>query len=106
MGTTFVLNFARWWSRRSRRLLSTLDESRLLDYVRYQLEFEREPSASTINHRLVVLRALYRFYFLKRSQDPRQCSSPFAAQLRTAQSTHYRPAVTAAAAYRHPPTCR
>jgi integrase/recombinase XerD len=60
-----LLNFARWWSRRSRRLLSTLDESRLLDYVRYQLEFERKPSAPTINHRLVVLRALYRFYFLK-----------------------------------------
>jgi site-specific recombinase XerD len=60
-----LLNFVRWWPRRSRRLLSSLDESRLLDYVRYQLERERKPSAPTINHRLVVLRAVYRFYFLK-----------------------------------------
>lgn len=60
-----LLNFARWWLRRSRRLLSALDESRLLDYVRYQLESGRKPSAPTVNHRLVVVRALYRFYFLK-----------------------------------------
>lgn len=60
-----LLNFVRWWSRPSRRLLSTLDESRLLDYVRYQVERERKPSAPTINHRLVVVRALYRFYFQK-----------------------------------------
>jgi len=57
-----LLNFVRWWPRRS---LSTLDESRLLNYVRYQLEREQKPCPATVNHRLVVLRALYRFYFQK-----------------------------------------
>ena len=60
-----LLNFVRWWARRSRRLLSTLDETRLLDYVRHQLEREQRPCPATVNHRLVVLRALYRFYFQK-----------------------------------------
>jgi site-specific recombinase XerD len=61
-----LLDFVRWWSRRARRLsLSALDESRLLDYVRAQVEREPKPSAPTINHRLVVVRALYRFCFQK-----------------------------------------
>lgn len=60
-----LLNFIRWWPRRSHRLLSALDESRLLDYVRHQLERDRKPCPATVNHRLVVLRALYRFYFQK-----------------------------------------
>jgi len=61
-----LLNFVRWWLRRSHRpSLSTLNELRLLDYVRCQLESEPKPSPPTINHRLVVVRSLYRFYYQK-----------------------------------------
>jgi site-specific recombinase XerD len=61
-----LLNFVRWWLRGSRRpSLSTLNELRLLDYVRYQLESEPKPSPPTVNHRLVVVRSLYRFYYQK-----------------------------------------
>lgn len=60
-----LLNFIRWSPNHSRRSLSTLNESRLLDYVRYQLDRGPKPSPATVNHRLVVVRALYRFYFLK-----------------------------------------
>jgi integrase/recombinase XerD len=66
-----LLNFLRWWSRRRRPpSLSALDESRLLDYVRYELDRERKPSPSTINHRLGVIRALYRFYYQKEIPRP------------------------------------
>ena len=61
-----LLNFVRWWLCLSHRpSLSTLNEPRLLDYVRYQLESEPKPSPPTINHRLVVVRSLYRFYYQK-----------------------------------------
>jgi integrase/recombinase XerD len=69
-----MLNFVRWWSR-NRRLsrLSALNEARLLDYVRYELERAAKPSPSTINHRLGVIRALYRFHYQK--EIPRAASS-------------------------------
>lgn len=60
-----LLNFIRWSPHASRQSLSTLNESRLLDYVRYQLEHRPKPSAATVNHRLAVIRALYRFYFIE-----------------------------------------
>src|SRR5450759_1011888 len=39
-----------------------MDESTLLEYVRDQLNEEPIPTPPTINHRLGVLRALYRFH--------------------------------------------
>ena len=56
-----LLNFARW-SWRRRRKLSSLDEHALLDYVRFQLQSSPRPAASTVNHRLTVVRCLYRFH--------------------------------------------
>ena len=55
-----LLHFARWWTRTD---LSALNEARLLDYVRYQLEQEPKPTPQTINHRLTVLHCLYRFRY-------------------------------------------
>ena len=55
-----LLHFARWWTRAD---LSALNETRLLDYVRHQLEQEPMPTAQTINHRLTVLHCLYRFRY-------------------------------------------
>lgn len=57
-----LLNFARWWFQLSRRDLRRLNQSRLLDYIRYQLEAKPKPTPQTINHRLVVLECLYRFH--------------------------------------------
>jgi hypothetical protein len=39
-----------------------VDESTLLDYVRHQLNEDPKPPPQTINHRLGVLRCLYRFH--------------------------------------------
>jgi integrase/recombinase XerD len=58
-----LLNFARWWFCKKRSSLSTLSESLLLDYVRYQLESTPRPTPQTVNHRLTVLRCLYRFLY-------------------------------------------
>ena len=55
-----LLHFARWWSRVD---LATLSEADVLDYVRYQLEQTPKPSAQTINHRLTVVRCVYRFHY-------------------------------------------
>jgi site-specific recombinase XerD len=54
-----LLHFARWWTRAD---LAKLNEASLLDYVRYQLEQNPKPTPQTINHRLTVLRCVYRFY--------------------------------------------
>lgn len=58
-----LLHFARWWCLQppSRTLLE-MDESTLLQYVRDQLNQEPQPTPQTINHRLGVLRSLYRFH--------------------------------------------
>ncbi len=58
-----LLNFARWWFCKKRPSLSTLTESLLLDYVRYQLQSTPPPNPQTVNHRLTVLRCLYRFLY-------------------------------------------
>jgi len=58
-----LLNFARWWCQRKSTQLSRLNESHLLDYVRHQLESLPKPTPQTVNHRLTVVRCLYRFHF-------------------------------------------
>lgn len=58
-----LINFARWWRRRKPSLLSQLTESRLLDYVRHQLQSKPKPTPQTVNHRLAVVRSLYRFHY-------------------------------------------
>jgi site-specific recombinase XerD len=57
-----LLNFCRWmhWTRLS---LSQLNHSRLLDYLRYQLNCQPKPAPQTVNHRLVALHCLYRFHY-------------------------------------------
>jgi site-specific recombinase XerD len=57
-----LLHFARWWLPRPPRPLLEMNESTLLDYVRDQLNAEPKPTPQTINHRLGVLRSLYRFH--------------------------------------------
>jgi len=57
-----LLHFARWWLQAPLRPLSELTESTLLDYVRDQLDREPKPTSQTVNHRLDVLRSLYRFH--------------------------------------------
>ena len=57
-----LLHFARWWLQRPSPALLHMNESTLVDYVREQLNEEPKPTAQTINHRLGVLRSLYRFH--------------------------------------------
>jgi site-specific recombinase XerD len=57
-----LLHLARWLQQ-TRHCLPHLTESLLINYVRCQLDHEPKPAASTINHRLGVLRCLYRFHY-------------------------------------------
>jgi integrase/recombinase XerD len=57
-----LLNFARWWGQDPVRPLSEITESTLLDYVRDQLDQQPKPAPQTVNHRLTVIRSLYRFH--------------------------------------------
>jgi len=57
-----LLHFARWRLQHSSPALLEMDESTLLNYVRDQLNEEPKPTPQTINHRLDVLRSLYRFH--------------------------------------------
>ncbi len=57
-----LLHFARWWQQHPSCTLLEMNESTLLDYVRDQLNEEPQPTPQTINHRLTVLRSLYRFH--------------------------------------------
>jgi len=56
-----LLHFARWFQSQPQDL-SALTESTLLDYVRYQLNQKPRPTPQTVNHRLTVIRCLYRFH--------------------------------------------
>ena len=56
-----LLHFARWWA--ERQALSKITDSTLLDYARHQLDQQPKPTPQTINHRLGVLRCLYRFHY-------------------------------------------
>jgi site-specific recombinase XerD len=57
-----LLHLARWL-KNTRHSLAKLNQSRLLEYVRSQLEQQLPPTPQTINHRLCVLRCLYRFHY-------------------------------------------
>jgi integrase/recombinase XerD len=57
-----LLHFARWRLQHSSPALLEMDESTLLNYVHDQLNEEPKPTPQTINHRLAVLRSLYRFH--------------------------------------------
>jgi integrase/recombinase XerD len=57
-----LLHFARWRLQHSSPALLEMDESTLLNYVRDQLNEEPKLTPQTINHRLGVLRSLYRFH--------------------------------------------
>jgi site-specific recombinase XerD len=56
-----LLHFARWFQTRS-EALAAITESALLDYVRYQLGHQPQPTPQTVNHRLTVIHCLYRFH--------------------------------------------
>jgi site-specific recombinase XerD len=62
-----LLHFARWAQGppppQPPRLLAEITESTLEEYVRYQLDREPQPSPQTVNHRLGVVRCVYRFHF-------------------------------------------
>ena len=59
-----LLHFARWWSQPLLPLpLSEIDDSALLDYVRYQLDQQPPPAPATVNRRLIVVHCLYRFHY-------------------------------------------
>jgi site-specific recombinase XerD len=57
-----LLHLARWF-KNTRHSLGRLNQSLLLEYVRYQLQQQPLPTAQTINHRLCVVRCLYRFHY-------------------------------------------
>src|SRR5271157_1968847 len=57
-----LLHLARWLHQ-TRRSLAKINQSCLLDYVRRQLDHDPKPVPQTINHRLGVLRCLYRFHY-------------------------------------------
>jgi site-specific recombinase XerD len=56
-----LLNLVRWFAVTSIQL-SQLNQAKLRDYVRFQLDHKHKPAAQTVNHRLSVLFSLYRFY--------------------------------------------
>jgi site-specific recombinase XerD len=56
-----LLHFARWFQSRL-QTLAEITESTLLDYVRYQLNQRPQPTPQTVNHRLTVIRCVYRFH--------------------------------------------
>ena len=58
-----LLHLARWCLQEPSRTLLSMNERTLLDYVRDQLNENPPPTAQTINHRLSVLRSVYRFHF-------------------------------------------
>jgi len=61
-----LLHFARWAQPSASQpppQLVHLNESVLRDYIRHQLEQQPSPAPRTINHRLDLLRAVYRFHY-------------------------------------------
>ena len=64
-----LLHFARWaqpaTDAQFPRQLVELNQSILCDYLRFQLEQQPRPAPQTINHRLDLLSALYRFHFAR-----------------------------------------
>ena len=68
-----LVNFIRWWWKERRRSLARLGEAHLLDYVRCQLAADPAPTPQTVNHRLTVLRCLYRFHYQREIPRGRGC---------------------------------
>jgi integrase/recombinase XerD len=59
-----LLHFARWWELHHRaQRLADLNQALLIDYVRAQMDQDPPPTPQTVNHRLTVLRCLYRFHY-------------------------------------------
>lgn len=58
-----LLHFARWWFSLSPRPLSEITTTTLFEYVRHQLNQEPRPDPATVNHRLIVVRGLFRFHY-------------------------------------------
>jgi site-specific recombinase XerD len=56
-----LLNLCRWMHQ-TQSDLSQIDQSRMLDYLRYQLTCRPKPAPQTVNHRLVAVHCLYRFH--------------------------------------------
>ena len=56
-----LLHFARWFQSQP-QALSEITESTLLAYVRHQLSQLPQPTPQSVNHRLTVIRCLYRFH--------------------------------------------
>jgi integrase/recombinase XerD len=56
-----LLHLARWFAA-THHSLRRLNQSLLLQYVRDQLDHPPQPTPQTVNHRLCVLRSLYRFH--------------------------------------------
>jgi integrase/recombinase XerD len=57
-----LLHFARWFHDQPTQTLGDLTESTLQEYVRHQLNQLPQPTPQTVNHRLTVIRCLYRFH--------------------------------------------
>ena len=57
-----LLHLARWLQAK-RHSLAHLNQSLQLQYVRDQLDHPPQPTPQTINHRLCVLGALYRYHY-------------------------------------------
>src|SRR5436190_4015277 len=64
-----LLHFARWFQSQP-QALSAITESTLLDYVRHQLSQQPQPTPQTVNHRLTVIRCLYRFHLGSDRRSP------------------------------------
>ncbi len=57
-----LLNLCQWMHQ-TQSDLSQLNQSSLLDYLRYQVNCQPKPAPQTVNHRLVVVHSLYRFHY-------------------------------------------
>lgn len=75
-----LLNLAQWFSAASVNL-PELNQARLFDYIRFQLNHQPQPAARTINHRITAAHCLYRFHY--------GCEIP--PKLTTPESAHSRP---------------
>ncbi len=75
-----LLNLAQWFSVASVKL-PELNQPKLFDYIRFQLNHQPQPAAQTINHRITATHCLYRFHYGR--EIPPKVMSP--------ESTHSRP---------------
>jgi integrase/recombinase XerD len=75
-----LLHLARWL-KITRHSLGQINQLLLLRYVRDQLDHSPQPTPQTINHRLCVLRCLYRFHYGKEIPGKPQFQHRFKARL-------------------------